>query len=176
MAYRLRIATPALLLAVCCHAQNASSDAPEQLLNHLVGRWVMNGTIAGKPVTHDADVEWILKREYLRFHEVSREKDAGGVPAYEAIVFLSWEQKKVEYSCLWMDNTEGGALSSEVTARARATAGAIPLVFTRAGKELLHTTFRYDGRADSWQLTIDDVTSGKSDRFADLHLTRNKTP
>ena len=114
----------------------------------------MNGTIAGKRTTHDVNVEWVLKREYLRFHEVSREKDAGGGPAYEAIVFLSWEVNKGEYSCLWMDNTGGGALSSDVIARARPAAGAIPLVFTKAGKELLHTTFRYDARADSWQLTI----------------------
>jgi len=165
---------PVLLFAVLCHAQNAPTDAPTQLLNSLAGRWVMSGTLGGKPATHDVDTEWVLKREYIRFHEVSREKDAGGGPAYEAIVFLSWEAKKGEYSCLWMDNTAGGALSSDVIARGRPAVGAIPLVFTKAGKELLHTTFRYDARADSWQLTIDDVTSGKSDRFGDLRLTRDK--
>lgn len=163
-------------MALCCHAQNVPIEVPTQLLNDLVGRWLMNGTIAGKRTTHDVNVEWVLKREYLRFHEVSREKDARGGPAYEAIVFLSWEANKGEYSCLWMDNTEGGALSSDVIARARPAAGAIPLVFTKAGKELLHTTFRYDARAASWQLTIDDVTNGKNDRFADLRLTRDKAP
>jgi len=171
---RLRIAAQALLFAVFCPAQNAPMDAPTQILNYLAGRWVMSGTLAGKPTTHDVEAEWVLKREYIRFHEVSREKDSSGGPAYEAIVFLSWDANKGEYSCLWMDNTEGGALSSDVIARGRPAAGAIPLVFTKAGKELLHTTFRHDARADSWQLTIDDVTNGKIDRFADLRLTRKK--
>lgn len=82
--HRLRIAAPGLLLALCCHAQNVPIQAPTQLLNDLVGRWLMNGTIAGKRTTHDVNVEWVLKREYLRFHEVSREKDVRGGPAYEA--------------------------------------------------------------------------------------------
>jgi hypothetical protein len=116
----------------------------------------------------------VFKREYIRFHEVSREKDASGGPTYEALVFLSWDAKKGEYSCLWMDNTAGGALSSEGIAHGNPAAGEIPLVFTIAGKESLHTTFRYDARADSWQLTIDDVTDGKSDRFGDVRLTRTK--
>lgn len=168
------IAAPALLFALCCPAQNASADAPRQLLDHLAGRWVMSGTIDGKQTTHDVDADWVLKREYIRLHEVSREKDASGGPAYEAIVFLSWDAKKGEYSCLWMDNTAGGALSSEGIAHGKAAGGAIPLVFTIAGKESLHTTFLYDARADSWRLTIDDVTGGKSDRFADVRLTRIK--
>src|SRR5215472_18152882 len=101
-AHRLRIAAPALLSAFCCLlAQNASMDSPTQLLNYLTGRWVMAGTLGGKQTTHDVDAEWVLKREYIRFHEVSREKDASGGPAYEAIVFLSWEANKGEYSCLW---------------------------------------------------------------------------
>ncbi len=134
----------------------------------------MSGTLGGKRTTHDVEADWVLKREYIRFHEVSREMDASGGPEYEAIVFLSWDAKKGQYSCLWMDNTAGGALSPEGIANGRPAAGAIPLVFTIAGKESLHTTFRYDARADSWHLTIDDVTAGKSDRFGDVRLTRNK--
>jgi hypothetical protein len=163
-----------LLFALCCPAQSAPADAPAQLLDHLAGSWVMSGTLGGKRTTHDVEADWVLKREYIRFHEVSREKDASGGPAYEAIVFVSWDAKKGEYSCLWMDNTAGGALSSEGIAHGKPVAGAIPLVFTIAGKESLHTTFRYDARADSWQLTIDDVTDGKNDRFGDVRLTRNK--
>jgi hypothetical protein len=171
---RAWIVAPALLFALCCPAQNAAAEAPTQVLDHLAGRWVMSGTIDGKQTTDDVDADWVLKREYIRLHEVSREKDAKGGPAYEAIVFLSWDAKKGEYSCLWLDNTAGGALSAEGIAHGKPTADAIPLVFMIAGKESLHTTFRYDARADNWQLTIDDVTSGKNDRFADVRMTRNK--
>ncbi len=134
----------------------------------------MSGTIDGKQTTHDVDADWVLKHEYLRLHEVSREKDAKGGPAYEAIIFLSWGAKKGEYSCLWLDNTAGGALSSEGIAHGKPAVEAIPLVFFIKGKESLHTTFLYDAHSDSWQLTIDDITSGKSDRFADVRLTRSK--
>ena len=46
-------------------------DAPTQLLNYLASRWVMSGTLGGKRRTHDVEAEWVLKREYIRFHEVS---------------------------------------------------------------------------------------------------------
>jgi len=172
--HRLGTTAAALLLSLCCPAQNATQDAPTQLLDALAGRWVMSGTLGGTRTTHDVEADWVLKREYIRFHEVSRERDASGGPAYEAIVFLSWDAKKGEYSCLWLDNTAGGALSSpEGIAHGKPAAGAIPLVFTIAGKEALHTTFRYDARAESWQLTIDEVTEGKNERFGDVRLTRN---
>jgi hypothetical protein len=70
------------------------------LLDRLAGQWVLQGTIAGKQTTHDVQVGWVLKREYLRLHEISREKDAKGDPAYEAIVFVSWDPKTQEYICL----------------------------------------------------------------------------
>ena len=172
---RAWIAASVLLCALWGLAQNAPGDAPTKLLDQLAGRWMMSGIIDGKQTTHDVDAEWVLKREYIRLHEVSREKDASGGAAYEAIVFLSWDAKKGEYSCLWMDNTNGSALSSDdPIAHGKPEANAIPLVFMIKGKESLHTTFLYDAQADSWRLTIDDVTSGKSERFADVRLTRVK--
>jgi hypothetical protein len=50
------------------------------------------GTIGKKPATHDVDVDWVLKREYIRIHEVSRDPDAGGV-GYEAWIYLVCDAK-----------------------------------------------------------------------------------
>jgi hypothetical protein len=171
---RLWVAASLLMFALCGLGRDAPADAPAQLLDHLAGRWVMSGTIDGKQTTHDVDADWVLKREYIRLHEVSREKDGSGGAAYEAIVFLSWNSKTGEYSCLWLDNTAGGALSPEGIAHGKPAANAIPLVFAIRGKEAMHTTFLYDAHADNWRLTIDDVTSGKSERFADVRLARVK--
>lgn len=171
---RRLIVTTVLFSGMGCSAQSQAADAQTQLLDHLAGRWVMSGTIDGKQTTHDVDADWVLKREYIRLHEVSRETDAQGGPQYEAIVFLSWNAKKDAYDCLWLDNTAGGALSAEGIAHGKPAATAIPLVFVIKGKEALHTTFRYDAHSDAWQLTIDDITSGKSERFADVRLTRIK--
>lgn len=70
----------ALLLAGLCHAQAPAANSPMELLDHLQGRWVLQGTIGGKPTTHDVQADWVLKQEYMRIHEVSREKDAKGDP------------------------------------------------------------------------------------------------
>jgi hypothetical protein len=74
----------ALLLAAgtaCLQAQNQSLD-PSKLLDRMTGAWVLKGMIAGKPVTHDVDATWVLRREYLQIHEVSREKDPDGQASY----------------------------------------------------------------------------------------------
>jgi hypothetical protein len=167
---------PILLFSSISPAQQAMADDPAKLLNHLAGRWVMTGTLGGKQTTHDVDADSVLKGEYLRMHEVSREKDASGSPAYEAIVFLSWNTKLNQYTCMWLDNTAGGGLSPQGIALGPKAGDAVPLVFTISPQESLHTTFSYDERADSWRLTIDDVTDGKTDRFGDVRLTRAQKP
>jgi hypothetical protein len=117
----LMTAASVLLLAGCStnhHASNLESTAApsasneiltkpinESLLNRMIGKWVLQGQIDGKETTHDIDAEWVLNHEYLRLHEVSRERNANGDPAYEAIVFFSWDAHSGEYSCQWLDST-----------------------------------------------------------------------
>ena len=164
----LRYALLSLIICLPLFGQEKNED-PTRLLNHLAGNWVLEGVLGGRHVTHDVTAEWILNHEYLRFHEVSR-KD--GSPAYEAIVIISWDATANEYRCLWLDNTAGGGLSVP-TARAKQDGRSIPFVFPPP-YESLHTTFKYDSLADRWQLTIDDVKDGKSDRFGDVTLTRSR--
>ena len=154
-------------------AQSASPD-PQQLLDHLTGKWILRGTIAGGPATHDVEAHWVLRREYLEVHEVSREKDASGDPAYEAIVLVSWEPKSNQYACLWLDSTAGGALSSQTTCRATPAGDSIPFLFTLSPSERIHTTFTYRKATDTWQWLIDDEANGKTDHFADVTLTRSQ--
>ena len=158
-------------LAVCCFAQQAT-DAPVRLLDHLAGHWMLKGTLDGKDTTHEVEAEWVLNREYLRLHEVSREKKANGDPVYEAILFVNWDAKAQEYLCLWLDNTSGAGLSTPM-AHAKREDHAIPFVWVLPGSEL-HTTFTYDQSSDAWRWTIDDVKKGKADRFADMRLTRRR--
>lgn len=159
--------------ALSSAAQSRSSD-PLQLLNRLAGDWVLTGTIGGKQTTHDVQARWVLRREYLQIHEISREKDAKGEPAYEAIVLVSWDPKANQYACLWMDSTAGGALTSPVTCRAMPSGDSIPFLFTLSPSESIHTTFAYRRATDTWQWLIDDEANGKTDRFADVVLGRKK--
>ncbi len=58
------------------------------LLDRMVGRWVMRGTIARRSVVHDVEATWVLAHHYIRIHEVSREKNTEGQPEYESMVFI----------------------------------------------------------------------------------------
>jgi hypothetical protein len=125
-----------------------------------------------KQTTHDVQADWVLRREYMRIHEVSREKDAKGEPAYEAIVFISWDAKTQDYTCEWLDSTAGGGLSAQGLAHGKKSGDSIPLLFTLSPSQFIRTTFVYDRGADTWKWLIDNESNGKTDRFADVKLSK----
>ncbi len=147
---------------------------PTTLLDRMTGDWVLQGVIGRKQTTHDVHAAWILNHEYIQFHEVSREKNDDGSPAYEAIVYLYFDPKAQEYTCLWLDNTAGGGLKAETIAHGKPAPDTIPVVFTLSPTEGIHTTFRYDREKDAWQWLIDNVVEGKTTRFADVKLTKKQ--
>jgi len=63
-------------------ARDPEALPPDSLFDHLIGRWVLAGTIARWRTTHDVTFEWTLGREYVQMHEVSRERAPNGTPAY----------------------------------------------------------------------------------------------
>lgn len=162
-----------LAFASTCFAQQPATPAPLRLLDRLAGDWVMTGRLGSKQTTHDVHAEWVLSHEYLRLHEVSREKDAKGAPAYEAIIFIEWNEKRHEYVCQWLDSTEGGGLYGPL-AHAQPMPDSMPFIFTLSPTERMETTFAYSEHDNRWHLTIDDVTNGKSERFGDVWLARNR--
>ncbi len=168
------------LLLVAAPTQAPDLDATA-LLDRLVGTWTMTGTLGGKPATHDVEAHWILNREYVEFHERSRDQRGDGTPSYEAMLLFSWASTTNEFMCLFLDNMAGGGLSPGGVARGKRSGNAIPVVFAcRNGEcppglsehESMHTTFDYERSTDTWRLTIDDVVDGKTTRFADMALTR----
>jgi hypothetical protein len=159
-------------------AQNAQSAALRQpafqdsLLDHIVGQWVLRGTIDGSETTHDVTAEWVLGHEYLRLHEVSREKDAEGQPAYEAIVFIGWDRPSSQYSCLWLDSTGGGGLSAQALGHAKSGEEEIAFVFKGSNGSIFHATFAYSMNTDAWQWVMNGEEGGKLQPFARVTLTR----
>src|SRR5262245_43373894 len=166
----------AMLVAPTAHAQRAGPGrSPEALLDNLTGHWVLTGTIAKKQTTHDVDVDWILKREYIRIHEVSREKDAAGGPAYEAWIYIVWDAAKSEYAVLWLDNTAPFNFAAEGIGHAKPDGDRIPMLFKDGDGGGIHTTFSYDRARDSWSWTIDNADkTGRLSPFASVTLTRKK--
>jgi hypothetical protein len=143
----------------------------DALLDHLAGNWVLKGTIAGKETTHDVSAEWILEHQYLRIHEVSRETRPDRQPAYEADVFIGWNQGTNRYACVWLDDYGGIAPIS--FANAKRNGDAIPFVFRDQDSANL-TTFSYNAQSDSWEWRIDTEEKGKVTPFARVKLTKRK--
>ncbi len=165
-----------LILSFIAIRSFAAPPSPStQLLDHLAGHWILSGTIAGKPTTHDISAEWILNHGYLRINEVSREKTATGTPAYEAIVLISIQPASDEVDCLWLDSTGTSRLSTEEMGRAKPQAAAIPFVFQDAnGSTSFENTFSYDAKADSWQWAMANVQKGQRRSFGNVYLVRQK--
>jgi hypothetical protein len=160
-------------LIVASFSVSAQPTERDPLLDHLAGSWILQGTIAGRETTHDIESEWVLGHEYLRLHETSREKNAQGQPAYEAIVFIEWDESSSEYKCLWLDSTGGGGLSTPI---AHGKRGNDEIAFFFSDKDDknsgVRTTFAYSKGADSWNWLIDNETGGKRTSFARVKLTR----
>ena len=72
----MKIVALMLSLLNVAAVQPSDGEAANALLNHLVGRWTMTGRLGRNQVIHDVDANWVLKREYVQFHEVSRERGA----------------------------------------------------------------------------------------------------
>jgi hypothetical protein len=166
------LAILALLIVASFSSSAQQPTRKDPLLDRLAGTWILQGTIAGRDTTHDIESEWVLNHEYLRFHETSREKNIQGQHAYEAIVFIEWDESSNEYRCLWLDSTGGGGLTAPI---AQGKRGDDEIAFTFADKDkdsAIHTTFVYNKGTDTWTWLIDNEHDGKLTPFARVNLTR----
>jgi hypothetical protein len=160
---------PTILLALSVMAQQAPVNSP--LLDHLSGKWLLQGTVGKQPTTHDFDAEWVIQHHYLRFREVSRERNDKGEPQYEATVFIGWNEKTKQYACVWLDVY--GGLTTESIGRATPKENQLAFVFTdEHGETSFTNTFIYDPKTNTWENQLDNVVKGVAKPFARFKLTK----
>ena len=158
-----------MLAALPVMAQQAPVNSP--LLDHLAGKWLLQGTVGKQAVTHDFDAEWVLQHHYLRFREVSREKNDKGEPQYEATVFIGWNEKTKQYACAWLD-VYGGA-SPESIGVAAPKDNNLTFVFKdEHGETSFTNTFLYDPQSNTWENRLDNVVKGEAKPFARFKLIK----
>ena len=162
-----------LLLVLVSFPMSAQQTTfQDSLLDRMAGKWVLQGTIAGKETTHDIIAEWVLGHQYLQLHETSREKNANGEAEYEAIVYIGWDKPSSRYACLWLDVTGGGGLSAQAIGHAKRSGNKMAFLFKGSDGSIFHTTFVYNRGADAWQWSMDNEEKGKLQPFARVKLTR----
>jgi hypothetical protein len=162
------------LIPAAVLAQPPTAPAQDALLDRLAGTWTAPGTVVRKSTTHDIEAAWVLGHQYLRLHEVSREKDARGQPQYEAFIYVASPRgADGEYTCLWLDSTSGEGLTNGISCHARRDGDRIPFVFRdKDGHVDFHTTWTYDRTSDTWSWDLDNVKEGKPVPFARFKLER----
>lgn len=143
----------------------------DPLLDRFVGSWVLEGTMAGGEVVHDITAEWVTGHQYLRFVELSREREDDGARAYEAIVFIGWDAEHERYACLWLDSTGGSGLVNGIIGYAPPAADRLAFRF-EADDFNFRTTFIYDQQRDAWDWRMDAVEGEELRPFARVTMTR----
>jgi hypothetical protein len=163
-----RLAITLLLLFTTSLALAQQPTFHDELLDHFQGHWVLRGIIMGKQTTHDVNAQWVLAHQFLRFTETAREKNAKGEPAYDAEVFLGWDQPTSRYLSVWLDITGGFTC----VGYAPRTGDEIRFLFND-GKSNFHSTFLYDRKSDTWEWRMDNEgENGALKPFARVKLTR----
>jgi hypothetical protein len=168
----MKIITTLIFLAVFLTCQAQKSGSQESLLDQMTGNWLLKGTIAGKETTHDITMAWVLGHQYIQITEISHEKNALGKPEYEALVYISFDTAKIQYTCLWLDNTGNGGLSAQAVGHAKRENNKIEFLFKISDTDTFHTVFLFDKTSDTWQWLMDDEENGKYQPFARVKLTR----
>jgi hypothetical protein len=166
----IKISLLAILVSFAVSAQQTTFQ--DSLLDHMMGKWILQGTIAGKETTHDIATEWVLGHQYVQLHEISREKNATGEAMYEALVFIGWDQPLSQYDCLWLDVTGGGGLSAQAIGHAERKGDSIAFLFKGSDGNIFHTTFVYEKGTDTWQWLMDGEENGTLQPFARVKLTK----
>ncbi len=161
-------------LAPCvAGAQVAVPPRADSLMQRMTGDWVMTGTIGREAVTHDVTVDRILKRQYVRIHEVSRERDAAGEAVYEAWIHIAWDAANAEFVVMWLDNTGTTNFAAEGVGHGTPDGDRIPFTWRSADGSGIDNTFSYDRASDSWSWAIDNVgRDGRRSAFARVTLKR----
>lgn len=162
----------ALALSCAPAALPAQGLHPDSVFSRLVGTWVLRGTIARRATVHDVTFAWMLGREYVQMHEVSRERTPDGAPAYEAVVIFGRDPATGAFACLWMDNTAAAAFPPEGTGRGSVAGDSLPFLFPYSGATSFHTTFVYEAARDAWAWHMDNDSAGVRRPFARVTLTR----
>jgi hypothetical protein len=174
--YQSRLISTLIILMLCLWLVPATAQTLAErgtVLDHLTGRWVMTGVIAGDEITHDLEAQWVLGGHYLYFHELARERDENGLPAYEARVYIGWDETSARLVCMWLDVTGGGGLTPEGFGYAQAGENRIPFVWAADSGSGIHNTFIYQPDKDFWEWQIDNVRDGQPSAFARVVLKRH---
>jgi hypothetical protein len=69
----------------------------DDLLDHMVGQWVVDVNVYGHKFTSDRQVEWVLGHQYLRIQEKSREVVPWLKKQFERVMYIGYNHGRKRY-------------------------------------------------------------------------------
>jgi hypothetical protein len=171
----LAFALTAVMVAGRAHGDDGTGGRQgvnDPLLDKLVGRWRVEGTIHGKPIDQRLDASWVLAHRFVRLHftTASGPPASVGVP-YEAEMFIGWDDKQKRYVAHWLD-VFGGPYSEPVGHGAKMTPDAFVIEFPYP-EGTFRDTFTWS--RGTWSLLIEAQDGSRWTTFANEKLITTTT-
>jgi hypothetical protein len=152
------------------HAQSPA-EWRDDLVDHMVGAWKLQGQVMGRDAHHQIEAEWVLNHQFLRIHEKTETGAPGSEKRYEAIWFLGYDPVSERYVLHLLD-VFGGRFSETLGYGVR-DSNAIRFVFEYPDGPF-RTVFEWSSEKDTWQwLMTQKDKDGKWTNFGDFQLTRS---
>src|SRR5881394_3380340 len=157
--------------SMCQDARQDALDGPghvlkDDLLDKLAGNWKSTGKIGNRAVEYQITSDWALKHQFLEVHMT----DAANPPAYEARVFIGYDNASERYVAHWID-VFGGRWSETLGFGAR-SGNSIKFVFEYPDSPF-HNTFTWNPETKSWIFLMEQKSqTGKWGVFAEDTLRR----
>ncbi len=138
----------------------------DSLFEHLTGTWSMAGAVRGRPATYALRGDWVLNHQFLRLDM----RDATEPPAYQATVYIGYDNASERYVAHWLDAF--GGRFSETLGYGQRSGGAVRFVFEYPDGPF-HTTFTFDPAGGTWAILMEDRgADGAWREFAHYQLRR----
>ncbi len=163
----------ALLISLAPIRSGAQSSAEwrDDLVDHMIGTWKLQGQIMGRDAHHRVEVEWVLNHQFVRIHETTEPDAPTAERPYEAIWFLGYDPVSERYVLHLLD-VFGGRFSETLGYGVR-DGDAIRFVFEYPDGPF-HTTYQWSPEKNTWRWQMTQKNKdGKWTTFGDLQLTRS---
>jgi hypothetical protein len=143
----------------------------DDLADHMIGKWKLEGQVMGRDAHHEVEAEWVLNHQLVRIHEKTEASAPGSEKRYEAIWFLGYDAISERYVLHLLD-VFGGRFSETLGYGTR-DANTIRFVFEYPDGPF-HTTYQWSPEKDTWQrLMTQKDKEGKWTTFASLKLSKS---
>lgn len=119
----------------------------DELLDKLAGNWKSTGKIGNRVVGYQIKADWTLQHQFLEVHMT----DAASPPAYEARVFIGYDNTSERYVAHWIDVF--GGRWSETLGYGTRSGNAIRFVFEYPDGPF-HTTFTWAAETGTWKMMM----------------------